>query len=470
MKYPSTITILHTNDLHSELDNWPAVTALLKERRRHALKEGHDVLLFDIGDHSDRVHPMTEALLGKGNIELLNAMAYDAVAIGNNEGITFSKNELNHLYDDAAFPVILTNLIDPSTKRSPEWTIPSKVITLENGIKIGVTSATVPFKQFYTPLGWEINDPIEALDKEASQLKGQCDYLICLSHLGLNQDYKLIDQVPEFDLILGSHTHHVLEQGEHYKGTWINQSGRSGQYIGEVTLTANGEGSLEISNIGSIPVDVTKRDSETENLLSRLNQRATCLLNEPVTMLDQPLEVDWYQDSTLPRLLADGLRTWCNTDLAMVNAGTLLNGLKPGLVTRGMLHEICPHPINPVVVTITGEELFSTMQKAETADMIHFRLRGFGFRGTVLGKMMYSSAVTFIQEENPIDPRHVMINNETIDFNRQYTVATLDMFTLGKLYPAIRDAGQTDILMPEFLRDILSWTLSKVNLTFGESG
>lgn len=470
MKKPSKITILHTNDLHSELDNWPAVTALLKERKQTALEQGHEVLLFDIGDHSDRVHPMTEALLGKGNIELLNAMTYDAVAIGNNEGITFSKNELDHLYDDANFPVILTNLIDPSTNRLPEWSMPSKIIRLENGIKIGITSATVPFKQFYQPLGWEIKDPFDALEKEISHLKEQCDYLICLSHLGLSQDYKLIDKLPDFDLILGSHTHHVLEHGEHYKGTWINQSGRSGQYIGEVTLTANGDGALEMSTIGSYPVDVTKRDSETENLLSRLNRRAECLLNEPVTMLDHPLEVDWYQESSLPRLLADGLKTWCNADLAMVNAGSLLAGLKPGLVTRGMLHEICPHPINPVIVTMTGAELISTIQKAETADMIHFRLRGFGFRGTVLGKMMYSSAVTFVQEGNPIDPRHIMIDHDKIDCNRHYTVATLDMFTLGKLYPAIRDARHSEILMPEFLRDILSWTLSRENHSLKESG
>lgn len=470
MTTASTITILHTNDLHSELSNWPAVTALLKERRQHALKHGHEVLLFDIGDHSDRVHPMTEALLGKGNIELLNAMAYDAVAIGNNEGITFSKDQLNHMYDDATFPVILTNLIDPVTNAAPVWSIPSKIFTMDSGLKIGITSATVPFRQFYEPLGWEITDPMETLEQEAKILKEDCDYLICLSHLGLNEDYKLIDRVPEFDLVLGSHTHHVLEKGERYNGTWINQSGRSGQYIGEVTLRTNEQGNVELTSIGSTPVDVRKRDSETENHMSRLNRRAECLLSEPVTILDHPLEVDWYQDSELPRILADGLKSWCNTDLAMVNAGSLLDGLKPGLITRGMLHEICPHPINPVIVTLSGEELIATMQKAESADMIHFRLRGFGFRGKVLGKMMYSSAVTCHHRDNAIEPYHIMINHETIDLNRQYTIATLDMFTLGKLYPAIRDARQPRFLMPEFLRDVLGWSLSKVQPSLGESG
>ena len=46
---------------------------------------------FDIGDYVDRSHPFTEGTIGKGNTQLLNEAGYDAVTIGNNEGITMSK-------------------------------------------------------------------------------------------------------------------------------------------------------------------------------------------------------------------------------------------------------------------------------------------------------------------------------------------------------------------------------------------
>ena len=53
------------------------------------------VYLFDIGDHVDRSHSFTEGTQGKGNIKLLNEAGYDAVTIGNNEGITMSKESLS---------------------------------------------------------------------------------------------------------------------------------------------------------------------------------------------------------------------------------------------------------------------------------------------------------------------------------------------------------------------------------------
>lgn len=80
---------------------------------------GEEVLLFDIGDACDRVHPLTEATNGKANIELLNQVPFDAVTIGNNEGIGNDKRQLDELYDDAEFPVVLANLYDPETDALP---------------------------------------------------------------------------------------------------------------------------------------------------------------------------------------------------------------------------------------------------------------------------------------------------------------------------------------------------------------
>jgi 5''-nucleotidase/2'',3''-cyclic phosphodiesterase and related esterases len=51
------------------------------------------------------VHPLTEATDGQAITELLNEGLYDGVTIGNNEGITNSKDELNNLYNAANFPV-----------------------------------------------------------------------------------------------------------------------------------------------------------------------------------------------------------------------------------------------------------------------------------------------------------------------------------------------------------------------------
>ena len=96
--------IYHINDLHSHFDNWPKIRRFLLEKKAFHEKNGEEVLLFDIGDACDRVHPLTEATNGKANIELLNQVPFDAVTIGNNEGIGNDKRQLDELYDDAEFP------------------------------------------------------------------------------------------------------------------------------------------------------------------------------------------------------------------------------------------------------------------------------------------------------------------------------------------------------------------------------
>ena len=79
------ITILHTNDLHSHFENWPRIRRYLKTTRQQVMADGATVYTFDLGDHVDRVHPVSEATNGQQNIQLMNQIGYDGVTIGNNE-------------------------------------------------------------------------------------------------------------------------------------------------------------------------------------------------------------------------------------------------------------------------------------------------------------------------------------------------------------------------------------------------
>lgn len=102
------VHIYHTNDIHSHFENWPKISSFLnKERKLYGYKADENFFLFDIGDHADRWHPYTEGTLGKGNVRLLNELDYTAVTIGNNEGITLAHDELDTLYEDAAFDVLI---------------------------------------------------------------------------------------------------------------------------------------------------------------------------------------------------------------------------------------------------------------------------------------------------------------------------------------------------------------------------
>ncbi|MDV2687705.1 5'-nucleotidase C-terminal domain-containing protein, partial [Alkalihalophilus lindianensis] len=70
-----------------------------------------------------------------------------------------------------------------------------------------------------------------------------------------------------------------------------------------------------------------------------------------------------FQETELSLLLCQALREWCRADCAMINAGLLLGPLS-GTVTEYDVLSICPHPINPCVVELTGEELTKVLRES----------------------------------------------------------------------------------------------------------
>ena len=74
--------------------------------------------------------------------------------------------------------------------------------------------------------------PIAAATILAKKLRREVDCLIALTHIGLAQDRKLAQECPLFDLILGGHSHDVLETPEQIGNTYICQTGSHGRYAG----------------------------------------------------------------------------------------------------------------------------------------------------------------------------------------------------------------------------------------------
>src|SRR4051812_35452662 len=129
--------IYYTNDFHSNFEQWPRVAGFLEEAKSTRETHGDQYWIFDIGDHVDRVHPISEASMGRANIKLMNELGYDLVTLGNNEGITLSHNDLHHLYDQANFDVVCSNL-HSMDEQEPGWLKRNRIIETDSGVKIGV--------------------------------------------------------------------------------------------------------------------------------------------------------------------------------------------------------------------------------------------------------------------------------------------------------------------------------------------
>ena len=400
--------------------------------------------------------------MGKANVDLMNRLGYDVVTIGNNEGITLSYEDLFHLYDHANFHVVCGNLHSIDNEE-PDWLQTKVIKTSRSGLKIGFIGLTAPFNAFYELLGWKISDPFEVLDRHIKQLNQSADIVVLLSHLGIGEDEAIAKRYSEIDVIVGGHTHHLFRNGKYVNEAVLTAGGKHCEFAGHVILEWD-HNKNQLINKEAYTIDTThlEDDKETADYLQELKERADQKLGETIAVIKDPIEAKWFEDSEIMQELTKTLKDWTGADIAMLNAGLLLEDLPAGKVTYQDVHRICPHPINPVVVQLSGNELIEVIRASFTEDFTKMRLKGFGFRGVMLGRMLYSGlqVKTEMYDDRYEHVRDVTLSNgENIDTERKYKIATADAFTFGRILPPIARSEVKNYFLPEFIRDLLVETL-----------
>lgn len=256
-KKTTKLTILHTNDTHSNIDPFPINHAKYPGMggvsRRHALiqkirqNEEH-VLLLDSGDIFQGT-PYFNMFNGELEMKLMSEMGYDAATMGNHDfdiGLDGFKKAKRH----AKFPFLCANydfsetILNGETKRYE--------IFQKGDLKIGVFGVGIELNGLVTETNYEKTkylDPISTANSVAKELKQKgCDLVICLSHLGYDypdstkiSDRKLAQKSNNIDIILGGHTHTFLdkptiEKNKKVKNVLINQVGYAGLYLGRIDI------------------------------------------------------------------------------------------------------------------------------------------------------------------------------------------------------------------------------------------
>jgi 5'-nucleotidase len=251
------LTILHTNDVHSHIDPFPADDSRNPNQggvsRRASLiesirTENPNVLLLDAGDIFQGT-PYFNYYGGELEFKLMSMLKYDLATMGNHDfdnGIEGFFAQLPH----AKFDFVSANYNFKNTILNG-IVKPYKVFN-KGGIKVGVFGLGIKLeglvdKKMYKETVY--NDPIETAEEMTRILKQEekCDLVICLSHLGYNyknepdkiSDLNLAKKTADIDLIIGGHTHTFLDKPTivlNKKGeqTLVNQVGCYGINLGRI--------------------------------------------------------------------------------------------------------------------------------------------------------------------------------------------------------------------------------------------
>ena len=254
------ITILHTNDTHSQIEPLPATDTKFPgmggfSRRAAMIKkirvQEENVLLFDAGDVFTG-SPFFNFFKGELEYKLMSEMGYNAGTIGNHE-FDNGLDELAKQSVNARFSLISSNYDFTGTAMNGK-TEKYKIIDV-NGIKTGIYGLGPQLeglvdKKLYVSTVY--TDPIETARKMETILKHDhhCDYIICLSHIGYDEktyqpsDVLLSQNTSFTQLIIGGHSHTFLDKADtrknkKNKAVDIVQVGWGGLKLGRYDIIFN---------------------------------------------------------------------------------------------------------------------------------------------------------------------------------------------------------------------------------------
>lgn len=257
--FSQDLVILHVNDTHSHEEplrdggtqggmGGVIERAAYVDSVRTAVGK-KNVLLLHAGDYSQGTSYFTE-LGGDIEIDLINAMKYDVVTLGNHEfdnGI----DELARRLGNLRCPVVCANY-DFSKLVLGKYVKPYTIVR-KGGMKIGVigllTDVTRVVQRSIADKMKRFDD-IEVANKWADYLKNEehCDMVIALTHIGFDsvgmKDPALVAGTRNIDLVVGGHSHTFLTDAEYRanldgRPVPIVQDGCWGLFVGQVDVYRN---------------------------------------------------------------------------------------------------------------------------------------------------------------------------------------------------------------------------------------
>ncbi len=207
-----TVTILHTNDLHSRLsplENGRGGFAYVASAIRSAREDCTGCLLFNAGDIAQG-SPVSTIFHGLPVWEIVNRFGYDASTLGNHD-FDYGWMQARKFVGTAKFPVVLSNLVDDGGRLFLKHPF---VALHANGVRVAVVGAmTDDFGSLTTPAlrgPWHTTPMLEAVRRYANEARARADLVIVLAHVTPAEEISLLKLVPEAPVIISGHAHNGM--------------------------------------------------------------------------------------------------------------------------------------------------------------------------------------------------------------------------------------------------------------------
>ena len=410
-----TLTILGTTDIHGNV--WP-YDYLRGERAERGLAKVSsyvkqvrarqpNTLLVDTGDTFQGTPLAYYSAMKFGNlpnpiVAAMNAMGYDAMAVGNHE-FNFGLRALWRIKEQAKFPVLAANIVSSyrDRRRDFEPYVIRKIAGPGGGeaLRVAFLGMVTPATPLWDPpehlSGYEFRDPVEVAKEYVPKLRKQADVVVVLIHSGLgahietgerlpdaaveNRTYDLVTEVPGIDVIFFGHSHQQLG-GEFVSGAVLIQPKNWGQQVARIDLTLERRDrrwkitgkrpELVALNPGFAVIATDESalppDEEILELTREAHERTERELNTVVARLDTELDARTgrIEDHPLVELIHRAQFEATGADVSLSALFGTFTRWNPGPVTMRDVYSLYFYENKLVSVEITGQQLKDALEHA----------------------------------------------------------------------------------------------------------
>ncbi len=333
-------TILHSNDMHGDFlaeikageNKMVGGLSLLSGYINKVRKEEENVIYVISGD-------MVQGSLidfeykGISTMEIMNYLAPDVVALGNHE-FDYGLPHLLFLEKVANFPIVNANLY--ITQYNKRLMLPYLIIN-KAGFDILFTGV-VTEKVIDALRQDKLISSFVSLEEASREIgvisnaykNDDIDLTIVLTHIGFESDIelaKLLDPQWGVDLIIGGHSHTILEKPEEVNGIYIAQAGVGTDQIGRFDILVDDDtNSIVDMKWQLIPIDdsIAEPDRELEKYINTFKESIDRKYNTVVCKFTKRATHPSREEETeLGNIIADAFAEISETDVMLAGSGSI---------------------------------------------------------------------------------------------------------------------------------------------------
>ncbi len=349
------LVIIHTNDFHGHIKEEQSyagaarISAFVKKQRQ----QHPGVLFLDAGDAVSGT-PVSTMFKGLPIFHVMNAMGYDVGLIGNHE---FDQGYLHikKFREIANHPLLGANEFTPEQELISDGE--NRLIDV-NGIRVGVIGLITELTpNMVTPTGNEgviFLDPVKVLKEQVALVRPLVDILIVLSHVGFEPEKNLAKQVAGIDLIVGAHSHTLVDPIVKVGSTYITQANRYGSHLGYIRLTVDTDRNNIAELSGGHPIPASQLPPPDTSVLKLVNyweEKVEALVDVEIANAPQDLS-----QTELQVLFEQVIAQRAGADFGYYNIDGIRDNISAGVVTARHFWNIEPFENKLVTMTIKGSD------------------------------------------------------------------------------------------------------------------